>query len=455
MLKKIILMLSFCSISLCCLSQANMHITTGTSIKLTSGVVVNLNNTNLIIDGTLQQAAGDGTFMFTGDTATSISGSSLPVFDKLVIATGTGNMLSLQHDINVISQVGFTSGLVNLNGNNLNLGSTGLLMGESESSRIVGSAGGKVIVSATLNAPTATNPGNLGAIITTTQNLGTTTISRGHQSQNIGGTGASILRYFDITPTNDLNLNASLRQQYYDAELNGFDPNSLQVWSSPDNVTWTNLGYTDRDTSLHYVDLTGINSFSRWTLSSPSGTPLPLIYIFLNVSCTSGQVKIEWETAQESNTKIFDIERIGNGGGWQVIGSVQAAGNSEIEKSYSFEDNNPLKGTNFYRIAEYDLDNKVNFSQVINSPCGTNDTFKAWPNPVTNTVWLSIYSDINSNVDAKLYDAQGRLVLYKEVLLMQGNNEFNLNLADLAQGNYELIVDWGADHHASSKIIKL
>jgi Secretion system C-terminal sorting domain len=455
MIKKIIIMLSFCGISLCCLPQAYMHITTGTSIKLTSGVVVNLNNTNLIVDGNLQQSAGDGTFMFSGGTGTSISGSSLPIFDKLVIATGTGNKLSLQHDVNVVSQVGFTSGLLDLNNNNLNLGTTGMLVGESENSRIIGPLGGKVISTATLNAPSLMNPGNLGALFTSSQDLGLTTISRGHQSQPIGGSGASILRYFDIAPTNDVSLNATLRQQYFDSELNGFGSNSLQVWSSSDNINWTNLGLTDRDTSLHYVDLTGISSFSRWTLSSSTGIPLPLTYIFFNASCASGQVNIQWETALQFNTKIFDVERSGNGSQWQVIGSIQAAGNSAIENSYSFTDNNPLPGNNEYRIAEYDLDGRPNYSQVIISPCGMGDIFTVWPNPVTNTVWLSISTANNSKVDIRLYDARGVIVLLKETDLPAGNNQFSLNLANLAQGTYELMVDWGTDHHASSKIIKL
>ncbi len=34
-------------------------------------------------------------------------------------------------------------------------------------------------------------------------------------------------------------------------------------------------------------------------------------------------------------------------------------------------------------------------------------------------------------------------------------NQYSLDLSNLAQGTYELIVDWGSDHHVSSKILKL
>jgi hypothetical protein len=455
MFKKILSIAVCCLVSICCLSQAYLHITSGANIKLDSGVVVDLYNTNLIVDGTLQQSPGDGTFLFTGAIPTSISGSSLPVFDKLLVATGTGHTLSLQHPVSVVSQVVFTSGLLDLNNNNLNLGSTGLLINESDSSRIIGPLGGQVIATATLNAPSAVNPGNLGAIITSSQNLGSTTIGRGHQPQVIGGTGASILRYFDITPTNDVNLNASLRQQYFDAELNGMNPDSLQVWSSSNDSTWTDFGSTDRDTSLQYVDLIGIDSFSRWTLSAGPGIPLPLTYLLFNASCLSGQVNLTWETAQQVNTRLFEVERSGDGSQWQVIGSVSAAGNSAVPNDYSFTDKDPLPGNNEYRIAAYDLTNQVNYTQVIRSTCGMGDTFSVWPNPVANIAWVNISTPGESKAVLRLYDSKGVLTLVNEFDLPAGNTQVNLNLSGLARGAYELRVDWGTDHHASAIIIKL
>jgi Secretion system C-terminal sorting domain len=455
MIKKILSLTSCCLVSLCCLPQAYLHLTSGTNIKLDSGVVVDLNNTNLIVDGTLHQSPGDGTFLFTGAMATSISGSSLPVFDKLLIAVGTGNTFSLQHPVSVVSQVAFTSGLLDLNNNNLNLGSTGLLTNESDSSRIIGPLGGEVVATATLNAPSGANPGNLGAIITSSQDLGSTTISRGHQSQVISGTRMSILRYFDIAPTNDVGLNAGLSLQYFDAELNGLNADSLKMWSSSNDSNWTDLGYTDRDTSLHYVDLTGIDSFSRWTLYSGPSTPLPLTYLFFNANCLSGQVSITWETAQQVNTKLFEVERSGDGSNWQVIGSVPAAGNSAGENEYSFTDKYPLPGNNEYRIAEYDLSNQVNYTQVILSTCGVGETCSVWPNPVANTAWVNISSSYNTKAALRLYDSKGALILVKEVDLPAGNTQYNLDLTGLARGSYELRVDWGTDHHASVIMIKL
>ena len=40
-----------------------------------------------------------------------------------------------------------------------------------------------------------------------------------------------------------------------------------------------------------------------------------------------------------------------------------AAGNSNSERSYSFTDNDPVQN-NYYRIAEYDLDGKSQFTSI-------------------------------------------------------------------------------------------
>src|SRR5581483_2431126 len=113
----------------------------------------------------------------------------------------TGASLLLQNHLTINHQLLFTSGLLNLNNYHITLGAAAALSGESETSRITGTTGGYVQITSNLNAPSAINPGNLGAIITSAQNLGSTVIRRGHISQvNGGGMGNSVFRYYDITP---------------------------------------------------------------------------------------------------------------------------------------------------------------------------------------------------------------------------------------------------------------
>ena len=112
---------------------------------------------------------------------------------------------------------------------------------------------------------------NLGAFISSTKNLGNTVIRRGHQSQIIGGGNSnSLLRYYDITPVNNIDLNATLRFQYFDAELNGLTENNTVLFKKVNNFSWVNQGFTTRSAAANYVIKNGIADFYRWTISAPN-----------------------------------------------------------------------------------------------------------------------------------------------------------------------------------------
>src|SRR5690606_32042722 len=90
-----------------------------------------------------------------------------------------GQSVQLQRSIGVDGQLQFNQGILDLNGYNINLGTEGSLINESETSHIIGPLGGEVTVTVPLNAPSSVNAGNLGAVISSVQNLGEVLIKRG------------------------------------------------------------------------------------------------------------------------------------------------------------------------------------------------------------------------------------------------------------------------------------
>jgi len=255
-------------------AQGLLQATSGATIKTVNNSFIVLDNVHVVNNGSFVQAAGDGTIKFTGNADVNISGSSIAIFDKLNIAKTTSFKVTVQQDVNVVGQVNFTSGLLDLNNSVLNLGTTGLVNGETETSRIFTLGNGYVQVINLLNMPVSANPGNLGAIISSTKNLGSVTIRRGHLAQaNVSGTTPGIRRYYDIMPINDNGLKATLRFQYFDAELNGLDESTLELWKQG-KKTWTNEGFTSRSTVNNYVEKTNIGALSRWTLSGVINSPL-------------------------------------------------------------------------------------------------------------------------------------------------------------------------------------
>ncbi len=218
-------------------AQSNVLISTGTTFKTSGGVVITLENMNLVNDGVINQSPGEGTFIFSGNQDAAISGNNQPFFDIVNIAKNTANTLLLNRDISIGTSIIFTSGLIDLNTNHIFLQPAAVLNGETETSRITGINGGYMQIATSLNAPASADPGNLGAVITSSQNLGSTVIRRGHQSQTNGaGTGNSINRFYEINPALNTGLDATFRFNYFDAELNGLPEANLTFWKSPSSL---------------------------------------------------------------------------------------------------------------------------------------------------------------------------------------------------------------------------
>jgi hypothetical protein len=241
-------------------------------IVMSPGSYLVLNDMGFVNNGVFTQSSGIVRIM--GENNSVISGTVQPQFYSLQIAKNATKEVQLLTHVNVAGDVSFLSGLVNLNNRNIFLLGTATIKGETELRRIMSTTGGYIETTTTLNAPVSVNPGNLGIFISTTKNLGLTTIRRGHQPQIIGGgNNNSLFRYYDIIPTNNIDLNATLRFQYFDAELNGLNEANLALFKKVNNITWTNEGATIRNATTNYVYKTAITNFFRWTVSTPANIP--------------------------------------------------------------------------------------------------------------------------------------------------------------------------------------
>lgn len=256
---------------------AQLRIGNGTHWVSDNSTWIVLDDISLKHDGAT--ALLNNRFKFTGKSSSAISGASLPAFGIIVVAKEGTAQIMLQRNINIARQVVFESGLFNLNNHIVRLDPTALILAEQEHTRFIGSNGGFISINVPINVPatgnTAFNPGNLGAIITPSQNMGSVLIRRGHQVQfdERIPQNTSIQRFYDINPSINTNLNATFRFLYFEAELNGKNESRLELFRSinTSNTRWDLEGFTSRNTVNNYVEKTGINSFSRWTLGDPMG----------------------------------------------------------------------------------------------------------------------------------------------------------------------------------------
>jgi hypothetical protein len=422
-----------------CTASAQLAITPGAQFSIAGNIQLTLNNTGFINNGTF--TAGNGTASFTGNASSAIAGSQPIQFNELEINKSSNSSVLLQKAISVRQRILFVAGFLNLNGFNADLGTSGRLDGEQENTRIIGPDGGEILFNVSLNSPVSSNPGNLGAVISSSQNLGSVTVRRGHQAQlSVFGSGNGMLRYYDITAANNTNINASLRFIYLDGELNNLNENSMELFQSQPPGNWTRLGSSSRDIVANFIEKTGINSFGRFTLAEP-GNILAVHFTLFNATCREKKVLLTWQTAQEQNSRSFNIERSSGGISWTVIGNVRAAGNSSTESNYSFTDNNPLQN-GFYRIVEHDLNGAIQYTSTRNTSCNMTDVFRIWPNPVQDEVFVNIVTTNLSQATLKLFDSKGALVKIQWAMVLPGTNSLRMSMKPMAAGVYVLSVNW-------------
>lgn len=435
-MKKTILLLFITAMAAATASaQAIFRVSAGTNLLVNNNIRMVLNNTGFENNGSL----GAGTFsrfVFTGNNpVANITGTGNIVFAELELNKAAG-VVQLNRPVSIFTSIVFTSGNFDLNGNTLFLVAdpNGQLVGENTNSRITGNSG-LIRKPATLNAPSNLNPGNIGVGISSTQNLGSTTIDRWHYPVN----GQNVRRVFHITPNNNSALNATLQFQYLDAELSGLDENLLSVWRS-DNGTggWTNIGGVV-NTSLNTLTINGVNDFAWYTLA-PSNAALPVTLSAFGASCGSEGISIKWQTTQEQNTDFFEIQSSLSGSIWSAIAKVDAIGNNNSITNYQYND--LVSDRKFYRLRIVDKDGKFSYSGVRTVDCETKKwNITVYPNPARHHIELTINGINRHSLPVKIINAVGQLVWQQQVVLTNQYRKLSIPIAQFSAGIYFLKVE--------------
>ncbi|SEP95109.1 fibronectin type III domain-containing protein [Neolewinella agarilytica] len=93
-----------------------------------------------------------------------------------------------------------------------------------------------------------------------------------------------------------------------------------------------------------------------------SDAAMPVSLSSFTAMTDQDKVVLSWATASENGTDRFVIERQVESAAFSEIGSVPAAGNPS---DYQFTDDDPLEGTNMYRLRIVDQDGSTTFSSVV------------------------------------------------------------------------------------------
>ncbi|MEZ4900397.1 MAG: T9SS type A sorting domain-containing protein [Spirosomataceae bacterium] len=113
---------------------------------------------------------------------------------------------------------------------------------------------------------------------------------------------------------------------------------------------------------------------------------VPVQLIYFRGKSEGNRVRLNWATATEINSEYFYVERSTDLKQFDAIGKITSAGDSRKRIEYSFLDESPLPGVNYYRLKQVDRDGTSEFSKIIAvSPQNAGARLVVYPNPSDGT----------------------------------------------------------------------
>jgi hypothetical protein len=163
-------------------------------------------------------------------------------------------------------------------------------------------------------------------------------------------------------------------------------------------------------------------------------------------------VTLDWNTQLEVNFSHFTIQRSADGANWEDIGTVQAKGNSAVQTDYSFTDEQPLTGTNYYRLALVNMDGTYIYSDIKVLQSATIARISFFPNPAHDYVNVSLGGSTGSQVTILLTSISGRVMQEKTAATGDGV-VVTFPIQNVAAGMYFLTVVHADGARESSPVL--
>lgn len=168
-------------------------------------------------------------------------------------------------------------------------------------------------------------------------------------------------------------------------------------------------------------------------------------------------VNVNWETYSETDNSLFEIQRSFDGVNFESIKKIKGSGNSSQKLNYTIIDENPSKGSNYYRLKSIDKNEKATFSKIVSvDPIKSKNTIGTiYPNPTHSELTFDYFSLTNDIMEIEITDYLGRIILQEERKINEGSSNHNIYISELENGIYSIKIKLCQNNYlVNKKIIK-
>ncbi|HRP89336.1 MAG TPA: T9SS type A sorting domain-containing protein [Edaphocola sp.] len=236
--------------------------------------------------------------------------------------------------------------------------------------------------------------------------------------------------------------NGGVQQITAPTAISNFDPSKLVIYGSEGQ---SNFGFT-----YSLIDAAGVKSPTASYNIITSGA-LSVKWSNFDATKQKENVLLTWTTLSEANNKGFEVQRSTDARNWKTIGFVTSKANnanSRAALNYNLIDAHPVYGINYYRLKQVDFDGVFSYSEVRNVKFDLTESFRIYPNPAQEELMIE---GVSKGQTIVIYNTLGQEM--KRIAINQ-NGLNKINIADLADAHYQLVIINGNTVSQSFKFVK-
>lgn len=169
-----------------------------------------------------------------------------------------------------------------------------------------------------------------------------------------------------------------------------------------------------------------------------NGSALPIKLTSFTGESSNTYNLLKWTAEINTGTSKILVEKSVDGSKFESIGVI--SGTDLLKKANSFNDYNPTIGNNYYRLCVVSNLGEKEYSNIIVLKRKDKLLVAIHPNPAKGFTNIQLSSEINGKYIVEVFNTTGQKVITNNITLNGNISNIKLDLANLSNGIYQLVV---------------